>query len=120
MSLTLKLNRLQRKVLLVILAIVVLPMLGAADPVLQPVTRISRELGITFVQVYTPQQQLIYSSVPVRMGILWERGQTEAVLKVGYKGTNQLAAVGITPVPRSGAPRYYLIMGSLLNQDFIN
>jgi signal transduction histidine kinase len=179
MSLTPKLNRLQRKVLLVILAIVVLPMLaaaglasewvasgfeqrlsrwiqdashssqawlqayqndavmlggvladdpefvarleaGAADPVLQPVTRISRELGITFVQVYTPQQQLIYSSVPVRMGILWERGQTEAVLKVGYKGTNQLAAVGITPVPRSGAPRYYLIMGSLLNQDFIN
>ena len=77
-------------------------------------------MGITFVQVYTPQQQLIYSSVPVRMGILWERGQTEAVLKVGYKGTNQLAAVGITPVPRSGAPRYYLIMGSLLNQDFIN
>ena len=48
------------------------------------------------------------------MDSLWERGQTEAVLKVGYKGTNQLAAVGITPVPRTGTPRYYLVMGSLL------
>jgi signal transduction histidine kinase len=178
-NLIVKLNRLQRKVLLVILAIVVVPMLaaailasewvasgfeerlgrwiqdashssqvwlqayqndavmlggiladdpefaarldeGVADPIRQPVARISQELGITFIQIYTPQQQLVYSSVPVRMGILWERGQTEAVLKVGYKGTNQLAAVGITRVPRSGAPRYYLVMGSLLNQDFID
>ncbi len=174
-----KLNRLQRKVLLVILAIVVVPMLaaailasewvasgfeerlgrwiqdashssqvwlqayqndaimlgavladdpeftarldeGLADPIRQPVARISQELGITFIQIYTPQQQLVYSSMPVRMGILWERGQTEAVLKVRYKGTNQLAAVGITPVPRSGPPRYYLVMGSLINQDFIS
>ncbi len=179
MNLPIKLNRLQRKVLLVILAIVVVPMLAAAilasewvasgfeerlgrwiqdsshsgqvwlqanqndaimlggvladdpafaerlaareaDPIRQPVTRIAQELGISFIQVYTPQQQLVYSSVPVRMGTLWDRGQTEAVLKVGYKGTNQLAAVGITPVPRSGTPRYYLVMGSLLNQDFIN
>lgn len=173
-----KLNRLQRKVLLVILAIVVLPMLaaaslasewvasgfeqrlsrwiqdaahssqvwlqayqndaimlggiladdpefvarleaGKAEPIPAPVPRMARKLGVTFIQVYTPHQQLIYSSVPVRMGTLWERGQTEAVLKVGYKGTNQLAAVGITPVPRN-APRYYLVLGSLLNQDFIN
>ncbi len=179
MNLPIKLNRLQRKVLLVILAIVVVPMLaaailasewvasgfeerlgrwiqdsshsgqvwlqanqndavmlggvladdpafaarleaGEADPIRQPVTRIAQELGISFIQAYTPQQQLVYSSVPVRMGILWDRGQTEAVLKVGYKGTNQLAAVGITPVPRSGTPRYYLVIGSLLNQDFIN
>ncbi len=179
MNLPIQLNRLQRKVLLVILAIVVVPMLaaailasewvasgfeerlgrwiqdsshsgqvwlqanqndaimlggvladdpgfaarleaGEADPIRQPVTRIAQELGISFIQAYTPQQQLVYSSVPVRMGTLWDRGQTEAVLKVGYKGTNQLAAVGITPVPRSGTPRYYLVMGSLLNQDFIN
>jgi signal transduction histidine kinase len=29
-----------------------------------------------------------------------------------------LAAVGITPIPRQGKPRYYLVLGSLLGQDF--
>jgi HAMP domain-containing protein len=33
---------------------------------------------------------------------------------------NLLAAVGITPVPRQGRPRYYLVLGGLLNNDFID
>ncbi len=175
----LRLNRLQRKVLLLILAIMVVPMLGAAmlasewvssgfearleryivdaarvdttwlrayqndavmlggeladdpkfiarldngdpDPVRQPVARIADELGISFIQIYTGDQVLVYSSEPVNMHTMWDRAQTEAVLKVTRNGHSQLAAVGISSVPRHGKPRYYVVMGSLLGEDFID
>jgi signal transduction histidine kinase len=171
-----KLNRLQRKVLIVILTIVVVPMLVAGafaaawvssyfekrleqwiveaarvdqtwlkayqnDAVMlggvlsderefvarldrgesvsidPPLRRIAQELGITFIQVYTPQQSLIFSTHKAGQSS-WEPGQTHAVLKVVEKNKSQLAAVGITPIPRSGTPRYYLVLGSLINQDF--
>lgn len=83
-----------------------------------PVRRIAQELGINVIQLYTPQQKLIYSSLPIEMQSLWEVGQTEAVLKVVRKKKSMLAAVGITPVPRRGPTRYYLVLGSLLGQDF--
>ena len=85
-----------------------------------PVRRIAQELGIHLIQVYTPDFQLIYSSIPVRLEAMWEPGQTEAVLKVTRKNKSMLAAVGITPVPRTGPTRYYLVLGSLLGQDFAN
>lgn len=85
-----------------------------------PVKRIAHELGINLIQVYTPDQRLVYSSIPLEMQALWELGQTEAVLKVVRKQKSMLAAVGITPVPRRGSPRYYLVLGSLLGQDFID
>src|SRR3989344_568345 len=83
-----------------------------------PVQRISRELGISLIQLYSPEKQLLYSSLPVEMKALWARGQTEAVLKVVHKNKTMLAAVGITPIPRRGPPRYYLVLGSLLGRDF--
>ncbi len=83
-----------------------------------PVQRISRELGISLIQLYSPEKKLLYSSIPVEVSALWERGQTEAVLKVVRKRQTMLAAVGITPIPRRGPPRYYLVLGSLLEQDF--
>lgn len=85
-----------------------------------PVRRIAQELGINLIQVYGTDLQLIYSSIPVRLEAMWERGQTEAVLKVTRKNKSMLAAVGITPVPRTGPTRYYLVLGSLLGQDFAN
>jgi signal transduction histidine kinase len=84
------------------------------------VRRISQELGIDLVQVYSPDQKLLYSSLPIEMQALWDLGQTEAVLKVARKNKSMLAAVGITPVPREGPTRYYLVIGSLLGQDFTN
>ncbi len=84
------------------------------------VRRISQELGINLIQLYTPDQKLIYSSLPIEMQALWEPGQTEAVLKVVRKKKSMLAAVGITAVPRRGPTRYYLVLGSLLGQDFTN
>src|SRR3989338_6779211 len=83
-----------------------------------PVRRISQELSINLIQLYTPDKKLLYSSIPVEVNALWERGQTEAVLKVVTRQQTMLAAVGITPIPRRGKPRYYLVLGSLLGQDF--
>ena len=83
-----------------------------------PVRRISQELSINLIQLYTPEKKLLYSSIPVEVNALWDRGQTEAVLKVVRKQKTMLAAVGITPIPRHGKPRYYLVLGSLLGQDF--
>ncbi len=80
--------------------------------------RISQELGINLIQLYTVDKQLIYSSIPIEVDTQWARGQTEAVLKVLRKQKTMLAAVGITPVPRRNNPRYYLVLGSLLGQDF--
>jgi signal transduction histidine kinase len=92
-----------------------------ADPeeaIFTPVRRIAQELGIHLVQLYTPEQKLLYSSIPLEMQGLWEEGQSEAVLKVVRKNKSQLAAVGITPIPRRGQAQYYLVLGSLLGQDF--
>jgi signal transduction histidine kinase len=86
----------------------------------QPVARIARELGISLLQVYSAEQKLLYSSMPIRIQTLWELGQTQAVMKVVEKKANILAAVGITPIPRTGTPRYYLVLGGLLNKDFMN
>ena len=82
------------------------------------VRRIAQELGIHLIQIYSPDQRLVYSSIPLEIGNLWEPGQTEAVLKVTRRQKNMLAAVGITPIPRQGEPRYYLVLGSLLGRDF--
>ncbi len=91
---------------------------GAIEEMPAPVRRIAQELGIQLVQLYTPQQQLLYSSIPVEVQSRWERGQSEAVLKVLRGNKSMLAAVGITPLPRVRAPRYYLVLGSLIGQDF--
>ncbi len=82
------------------------------------VRRIAQELSINLIQLYTPDKKLLYSSLPVDVSALWVRGQTEAVLKVERKQKTMLAAVGITQIPSSGNPRYYLVLGSLLGEDF--
>jgi signal transduction histidine kinase len=86
----------------------------------QPVARIAKELNVSIMQVYSAQQILLYTSMPIRLNVLWELGQTQAVMKVVQKKKALLAAVGITPVPRQGKPRYYLVLGGLLNADFIS
>ncbi len=173
------LNRLQRKVLLLILAIIVVPMLGAAmlasewvssgfeerlkhyivdaarvdqtwlrayqndavmfggilaqdpaflarlnagdpNPVEPSLVHMAREMGISFIQIYSGDQTLVYSSRPMGMRTMWDKVQTEAVLKVNQGGRAQLVAVGITRVPARGPTRYYLVMGSFLGRNFIN
>ncbi len=93
---------------------------GDMGAIKQPVERIARELGISFTQVYTADQKLLHSSMPINMQALWEPGQTQAVMKVAEKQKDLLAAVGITAVPRKGKPRFYLVLGGILNQNFIS
>jgi signal transduction histidine kinase len=94
-------------------------MRGSVEEAIQaPVRRIAQELGVNLLQVYSPDHELLYTSIPLEMQALWEPGQTEAVLKVVRKKKSMLAAVGITPVPRRGPVRYYLVIGSLLGEDF--
>jgi signal transduction histidine kinase len=83
-----------------------------------PVRRIAQELGVSLIQVYTVDQQLLFSSLPIQMEQLWEVGQTEAVLKVVRKQKSLLAAVSITPVPRRGITRHFLVIGSVMGEDF--
>jgi two-component system, NtrC family, sensor kinase len=85
-----------------------------------PVANIAQELGLSLIQIYALNGKLLYSSIPVRVQTKWEAGQTEAVLRVVRHGKSMLAAVGITPVPRQGKPRYFLVVGSLLGKDFAN
>lgn len=86
------------------------------DPALR---RIADELGMGFIQVYTAQRKLVYSSTPLKGLPQWDRGQTQAVMKVTDQHKTVLAAVGITPLPRKGEAKYYLVVGSLLDQNFI-
>lgn len=86
----------------------------------EPLRQIAHELGLTLIQLYDGKRRLLYSSLPLRGAALWERGQTQAVLKATYRGEPSLATVGITPLPSAGKPQYYLVLGSLLNDEFIN
>lgn len=90
------------------------------SPLKQPLDRVLQKMGISFVQVYDTRRRLIYSSVPVSLHMSWEPGQSEAMLKVTRNNNNVLAAVGITPLPREGQARYYVVLGSLLDQGMIN
>jgi len=83
------------------------------------VRRIAQEQGINLIQVYDREMHLLYTSIPLHMQALWESGQREAVLKVTRRDKNMLAAVGIIDVPRRGAPQYYLVLGSLIGEDFV-
>lgn len=93
--------------------------LGDTTAIGQQIKRVAEDLGINFLQIYSADRRLVYSSVPMKLKANWETGQTEAVLKVLDKRRNLLAAAGITPVPRSGRARYYLVLGGLLEDNFI-
>lgn len=81
--------------------------------------RVIEELGIAFIHVYKRDGSLMYSSSPLRLHRRWEPGQAHAVLKVRGDPKSPLAAVGITAIP-ADAPQHHLVLGSLLNKDFID
>ncbi len=91
---------------------------GETMPIKHPLDTLTQKFGINFVQLYSSDKRVLYSSVPGNVDTLWESGQTAAVLKLTHKDSGVLAAVGITPLPRRGVPRYYLVLGSMLDQDF--
>jgi hypothetical protein len=45
----------------------------------QPVARIAKELNVSIMQVYTAEQVLLYTSMPIRMNVLWELASRQEV-----------------------------------------
>jgi signal transduction histidine kinase len=83
---------------------------------LQP---LAKELGITLVQLYDYDGNLIYSSVPVTLGTSWARGQDTAVVKIEQNNKNLLAAITIVRIPRNKPRHYRLVLGTLFNKAFL-
>jgi len=77
------------------------------------------QLGINLIQLYDDQRRPTYSNLPLQMMTSWLPGQTEAILKVAQDQDTLLAAVAILPLPRAGTARNYLVLGSLLDQEFL-
>lgn len=84
---------------------------------LQP---LAKELGITLVQLYDYDGNLIYSSVPVTLGTSWARGQDTAVVKIEQNNKNLLAAITIVRIPRDKPRHYRLVLGTLFNKAFLS
>ncbi len=174
----LNLNRLQRKVLAVVIVIIVVPMLitgwfsaswiaGRADesiehwireaaqvnkssldrihensrlfadvleestdgvmnlkagqsPVPTQLWKLANQLGINLVQLYDYNNQLIYSSHPIRLATYWSHGQDSAVVKVDQAGKNLLAAITIVRIPRDQPQHYRLVLGTLFDKELLN
>jgi signal transduction histidine kinase len=84
---------------------------------LQP---LARELGITLIQVYGIDGELIYSSLPVTLSTSWARGQDTAVVKINQNHRNRLAAITIVRIPRDQPRHYRLVLGTLFDKAFLN
>lgn len=84
---------------------------------LQP---LAGELGITLIQVYGYDGELIYSSLPVTLSTSWARGQDTAVVKINQNSHNRLAAITIVRIPRDQPRHYRLVLGTLFDQAFLN
>lgn len=74
-------------------------------------TPLAAELGVGFVQLYDLDGRLVASSRPVKMDFTPEPGHHQKVVHVADGGRSQLAALTVEHVPRSGTPRYRLVVG---------
>jgi signal transduction histidine kinase len=85
-----------------------------------PLRPLVAQLGINLIQLYDAQRRLLDANVPLEMMTSWVEGQTEAILKVARDQETLLAAVVILPLPPAGTPRNYLVLGSLLDEEFMS
>jgi signal transduction histidine kinase len=90
------------------------------SPVPKPLWRLANQLGINLVQLYDYDNQLIYSSHPIRLATYWSHGQDSAVVKVDQAGKNLLAAITIVRIPRDQPRHYRLVLGTLFDKDLLN
>jgi signal transduction histidine kinase len=84
---------------------------------LQPLVK---ELGISLIQLYGYDGNLMYSSVPVTLTTSWAQGQDTAVVKVEQNKKSLLAAISIIRIPQDKPQHYRLILGTLFNKAFLN
>jgi two-component system, NtrC family, sensor kinase len=98
----------------------VLNLEAGQSPVPTPLWRLARQLGINLVQLYDYDNQLIYSSHPIRLATYWNQGQDSAVVKVDQAGKSLLAAITIVRIPRDQPRHYRLVLGTLFDKELLN
>ena len=84
---------------------------------LQP---LASELGISLVQVYGLDGELLYTSRPARLVTSWAPGQDTAVVKINLDNQNMLAAITISRIPAAADKHYRLVLGTLFDKDFVD
>jgi signal transduction histidine kinase len=92
----------------------------AAHPLIAPRFQpLAQELGISFVQLYDPAGQLIYSSNTLQTAWRPESGRDEAVIRVARGAQNLLAAVTVVEAPRQGPAQYRVVIGTLFDKPLL-
>jgi signal transduction histidine kinase len=90
------------------------------SPVPTPLWRLAKQLGINLVQLYDYDNQLIYSSHPIRLATYWNQGQDSAVVKADQAGKSLLAAITIVRIPHDQPRHYRLVLGTLFDKALLN
>jgi signal transduction histidine kinase len=89
------------------------------SPIPDSLQPLAQELGITLVQVYGLNNDLLYSSHGAKFATTWAPGQDTAVVKVVQEGQSLLAAITIVRIPK-GAQHYRLVLGTLFDKTLLN
>ena len=90
------------------------------SPIPDNLKPLAREMGITLVQLYGFDGELLYSSQPATLATYWAQGQDTAVVKVEQQGKNLLAAITIVRIPRNKERHYRLVLGTLFDKTLLN
>lgn len=90
------------------------------SPIPHNLLPLAQELGITLVQVYGLEGELLYSSRPATLATTWAPGQDTAVVKVVQGDLNLLAAITIVRIPGNDTQHYRLVLGTLFDKALLN
>ena len=89
------------------------------SPVPPELAPLAAQLGISLVQVYDPDDALIYSTDGVRLTTAWAQGQDTAVVRVDQGGQSRLAAITILRFPPDAPEHYRLVLGTLFDKSLL-
>jgi len=89
------------------------------SPVPPELKPLAEELGISLVQVYDPDDVLIYSTDDARLTTAWAQGQDTAVVRVEQDGESRLAAITILRYPPEAKEHYRLVLGTLFDKSLL-
>ena len=90
------------------------------SPIPAKLKPLARELGVSLVQLYGLDGELLYSSQPATLATSWAQGQDTAVVKVEQQDKNLLAAITIVRIPHNQDRHYRLVLGTLFDKDLLN
>ena len=97
-----------------------LTLVPGKSPIPDKLQPLASELGISLVQVYGLDDELLYSSRPATLATSWAPGQDTAVVKINLGEQNMLAAITISRIPANGGKHYRLVLGTLFDRDFLD